>query len=88
MRYNNIARHRGDLGVRSVLDFSAKQMLDMIEDLFDGQQTVNKYDVVQKSKFYPLGADGERAVAALPPKRYSKDELNDALAAALIDDAK
>lgn len=74
--------------MRSVLDFSAKQMLDMIEDLFDGHETVNKYDVVQKAKFYPLGADGERAVAALPAKRYSKDELNDALAHALIEGAR
>ncbi len=68
-----------------MLDFSAEQMLQMIEDLFQGQQTVNKYDVVQKAKFYPLGEDGQRAVDALPAGRYTKDQLNDALAAALIE---
>lgn len=71
--------------MRRVLDFSAKHMLDMIEALFDGHESVNKYDIVQKSKFYPLGADGDKAVEALPAKRYSKDELHDALAHALID---
>jgi hypothetical protein len=68
-----------------VLDFSAKHMLDLIEALFDGHDTVNKYDIVQQSKFFPLGADGDKAVAALPAQRYTKDDLHDALAHALID---
>lgn len=71
-----------------MLEFSAKHMIDMIEELFDGQETVNKYDIVQKAKFYPLGADGEQAVNRLPAKRYSKDQLNDALAHLLIEGAK
>ena len=68
-----------------MLDFSAEQMLRMIDDLFQGQHTVNKFDVVQKAKFYPLGEDGQKAVDALPAKRYTKEQLNDALAAALIE---
>lgn len=68
-----------------MIDFSAKHMLAMIDDLFEAAETVNKYDIVQKAKFYPLGADGERAVAALPAQRYTREQLSDTLAAALID---
>jgi hypothetical protein len=77
-----------DLGVSAVLDFSAKQMLDLVEDLFEASETVNKYDVVQKAKFYPLGADGERAVNGLPAKRYTKEQLTEALAHAVIEGAQ
>ncbi len=67
------------------LDLSATQMLSMIERLFEGRETVNKYDIVQMAKTFPLGKDGMRAVERLEAKRYRKDELSEALAASLID---
>jgi hypothetical protein len=67
------------------VDFSAEAMLELIDALFAEQETVNKYDIVQQAKFFPLGADGERAVADLPPKRYKRDALTDALAHAVIE---
>ena len=60
-------------------------MMEMIEAVFEGRETVNKYDVVQKAQFYPLGRDGERAVEILPAQRYTKEQLSDMLAQALIE---
>jgi hypothetical protein len=67
------------------MDFSAQAMVELIEALFAERETVNKFDIVEQSKFFPLGADGELAVASLPPKRYKKDALSDALAHAIIE---
>lgn len=71
-----------------MIEFSASAMMELIEALFEGRETVNKYDVVQMAKFYPLGADGERAVEILPPKRYNKEQLSEMLAQALIEAVK
>lgn len=67
------------------VEFSAKDMIELIDALFEGRETVNKYDIVEKAKFYPLGRDGERAVQALPPRRYNKADLTEAMTAQLIE---
>ena len=48
------------------MEFSASAMMELIEAVFEGRETVNKYDIVEKAKFYPLGKDGERAVEITP----------------------
>ena len=67
------------------MEFSASAMMELIDAVFEGRQTANKYDVVQKAKFYPLGRDGERAIEILPAKRYTKEQLSETLAQALIE---
>jgi hypothetical protein len=67
------------------LDLSAAAMLGLVAALFEGRDTVNKYDVVQVARGFELGADGERAVEWLPAGRYTQTQLTEALAAALIE---
>jgi hypothetical protein len=67
------------------MDVSARNMLRLIDRVYsDGRDVATREDVMSIIMRADLGADGFRAVKALPSGYFTKDEMKSALTIALF----
>jgi hypothetical protein len=70
------------------IELNARNVLRMIDRLFERSQVVSKSDVIVAARFADLGRDGLRAAERIPAGYYTKAELRDALATAVLSPAE